>query len=633
MNIAEKITKAPHKIYDLSDDDDSDEELKMFNKSKQNQKEIIEDFIPKAPRKAYDLSDDESEEELKIFKNIQIEESENTEGFFDFMPEEVILKIMTHLNFHELILMRNVSKLFLRICSDVTLVKLTTKQMETIETMLNAPNHGILGKSFEPKTTVSCGVGTGKTIIALHLIKRMIEAGTAKKILIMVPDSLLYEWKKAFAKWCTGLPTLCEFHSGIKHSDDIFLDSESVVLTKNGLQVGAFVKKYDAGCPVETDFNISGHRAYKGNKHIAQQIGSQKWDLIIVDDMQSTPASLRAFVRHLVNIKHPFKLFNLNASDNRKKNLVNYGVDEELPDKPDIDLNIYSIKIPVYTGLHFYYYCEKDRALFYENSKKIILMIKNIVDKSNSKNSFLISSNIDKSTSIAIRENFCPDYYDLNGCSNQNKIKILQKFETNEITKIYSQNSSFLMKGHNLYPEEITMIIGTNMSHGNINNSKTISLSDIYQALGRAHRVFSPNKKIKFNVFVIFKKYNKELSKMSKLDINLSSIESKFIDFNFTKLKAFFLEYLNNPDQNFKKICQRLQTIQMNRNVINKLHTTSNIKDSLNTPKIDSFEFLLSISNEKDFENIEYDSHNEESIHHIYMSLKNKKHIQFFADD
>ena len=570
--------------YDLSSSEDEDEEwLQNFEGDDDDNSDDEKD---KMVRKSKKNSVKKSTNCLKLGKD----EKKSESGFlWEMLPDEIILRIGHYISasYYDLMVSRMICKRFLRIFSDVTLITLTTKQMKTIEKIIEAPyyNYSRSAVEFNPQTVISCGVGTGKTVIALNAIRKILDSGRGKKILIVAPEILFYEWKKAFERWCSNLPDLKEYHSGLSEKEifDIDLDDYQIVLTKNGLNVSRFSSCRTTyryyGYQSRFKYNFSKNDGKTPTRQVIKKLTGQKWDLIICDDMQTIPTFVRGLMYHLTNhYKHEYKLFSLNASDRRQKNLVNYGVDEELPPKPKLVVKVYLYKYLPHDEL-------KIRGYAKESENATDLAFEHIQDtliQSESKNKFAIYTDMTDRGPLfnilprtrggtrfqnyrLVYEDLFPGYENIDlVAGTNNKVEKLKTFESGEINSLFSSNGKGLIKGHNLYPQEVNYVLLSDMHSKYINirrrggytsyndsylkYRKSVGLSNIYQALGRCHRTFSPHKKVYMNIFSLF--YHPYLEK---------------------KLRYFFSEYFINKDDNFKKIADRINGMRVGGRVrINK---------------------------------------------------------------
>lgn len=414
--------------------------------------------------------------------------SEEDFDYFDYMPDELLLMIGKEVEFGLLTVLKLCSKRFLRVFSDVTLVPLTTKQRNTVSKMTKHDFYNYKSKkNFDPKCIISCGVGTGKTVIALNAIQTFIKK--KQKVLICTPELLFPVWKQAFVKWCSNLPKLYEYHVGIKNVSTISdISDKEIVLTKTGLRC--------------TNSNLQFKDMSSNSKKVSWNLLKTKWDVIICDDVQIVPRMIQVIQDSLREQNHPYKMFCLNASNTRKGNLVNYMVDEELPDRPKLEVNIYSfqsydfesIKPILDSDRTSFGVCQNQHAL--RNPRKLFSNYKHL------------------------------DEYK----TTQAKIEFMQKFGKKYSALYGGKNTNNLIKGHNLYPQEVNYVYKGTFYYA------SLSFSNIYQLLGRCHRTFSPHKKVYMNIILISPSRN-----------------------DFLKVQYFFAEYLTNTTKNFSSFSKYLK--------------------------------------------------------------------------
>jgi len=502
----------------------------------------------------------------KVKKERQDDNSEEEEeSIWDFFPDEILLEIGYKLSYNELITIRMCSKRCLKVFSDATLISLTTRQKETIRKMVDSDiyeyNRSVV--EFDTKCVISCGVGTGKTVIALNAIRRFLDEKKAKKILICAPRMLFPVWEKAFKRWCSGLPELYEFMVGtedVKKKNDICLHDKKIVITKNGLSVSV-LQKYRTFHTESYHFgslNKIKPEAMSSTQWVLWKLCQVKWDVIICDDMNHIPKLVRALQVNLRKKKHNYRLFSLNASNRRVGNLVNYGVDEELPDKPKLTVNLYSFK--------------EDRSRDKkEQVNDVYLKIKEIISKSESETRFGIydnGSNSDKYPYLCynrIRQIIFDDYenLDVEG-TNEEKCKKMEEFGK-DYNFLFSGKKGRLIKGHNLYPQEVNYIVRRSVDFFSRSIKSSLSLSNIYQALGRCHRTFSPYKEVTMNIFVIY-----------------------HLDYAIDKFKFFFGEYFLNKNDNFSTICKRINGMRTGQKMM-KEETNGESSNSRKLIKIQDY--------------------------------------------
>jgi hypothetical protein len=494
-------------------------------------------------------------------------DEEEGESIWDFFPDEILLSIGYELSYNELITIRLCSKRCLRVFSDATLITLTTRQKNTIKKMLGAEAYQYKRSlvEFDPGCVISCGVGTGKTVIALNAIRKFLDEKKVKKILICASRMLFPIWKKAFKQWCRGLPELYEFMVGtedVNKKKSSCLDDKKIVLTKTGLNCG-IVKggRYnDQLCLSKLD--QMKPQTMSSSNWVLWNLCEVKWDLIICDDMNQCPEFIRVLQANLkMRLKHTFRLFSLNASNRRVGNLVNYGVDEELPDKPELTVNLYSF--------------------FKGDQGNIYRKIKEILSASESETKFGIYDNgstfygFPRLKYDEIREIIFDDYENLDKAGNSAaKCQKMNGFGK-DFNSLFSGKKADLTRGHNLYPQEVNYVYRA--SYDSYSKKISLGLSNLYQALGRCHRTFSPYREVNMNIFVI---YN-----------NNHGLE---------KFKYFFSEYFICKNDNFSRIAKRITgmrdggKIQKPRKEISGFagssKNTIEISEYLSFPKFNSIE-------------------------------------------
>jgi len=528
------------------------------------------------------------------------DKGEEVVSLWYYLPEELLLVIGKYLTYVTLSAIRLCSKQCLRVFSDVTLISLTSRQRRTIQKMCESDMYNYNRSSFEfdPKSVISCGVGTGKTVIALHAIHRFLNEKGLEKILICAPRMLFPVWQKAFKRWCQGLSELREFHTDTevvkKKSVELCqIDGKLIVLTKNNIITSSVSSR--SRCV--TKFNFGRLNKHKSNnkKNLSNtewllwNLGSVKWDVIVCDDISKTPKFVRALSQNLTqNLKHNFRLFSLNASDRRQKNLVNYGHDDELPDKPKLMVNIYSFQ----------------RAKTKNELEAIYGKIRKILASSQSETKFGIYNGIPswiphrKIKGEDVSQHIFCDYKVLNGTARE-KLALMEKFGK-EYKSLYSGKTNALTKGHNMYPQEVNIVIRCMMGETSYyGGAPSLGLSNIYQALGRCHRPFSPYRNVVMNLFILYHH-----------------------TYAIKKLKYFFGEYLVNLDDNLNTIVKRINGMRVGGRILkdkSKWVDTDSKKgvfDKANLIEIDDY-----LGSDK-FERVEFGEVQEDGYYHNVIKLR-----------
>lgn len=325
------------------------------------------------------------------------------------LPEDILIKIFERGGSKFIKKMRPVCKYFLEVGNSPLFRGITPEQRRIVDEACSRDSDHFMNiirsavgwiPTFPAAYTITCGTGTGKTLIGLFIMKRWVDEG--HKVLLVLSPSHITSWTKEIDKWSEiyTLPKYKIFHKSYMGKDLSIPEDVSILI------VSCFTKStgdiYDA------------------------IVDNGSFTRCFTDESKKIPSFIKSYC---INIDD-FYGINLNATKGIVTGIRSKEKDEFLPDKPSLLTICTKTHKPI----------ESYKRRIENNSSKRILVSYDTCFKDTFENE---------------------EYFIGNGMKLVERNEVLEKFmrEGDEKRVLYAP-TNFISKGHNIYPSFIYWFIG-----------------------------------------------------------------------------------------------------------------------------------------------------------------------------
>jgi ATP-dependent helicase HepA len=152
-----------------------------------------------------------------------------------------------------------------------------------------------VAKRYSPRVLLADEVGLGKTIEAGMILHHQIHSGQTKRVLIIVPPTLLHQWLVEMLRRFNLSFSIFD-HSRIYQPQNTVLDEDDIEIPQPETDENPFDSEQRILCSL--DFIVN-------DKAVQQQILETEWDMVIVDEahhlywQENNPSDSYAFVEQL----------------------------------------------------------------------------------------------------------------------------------------------------------------------------------------------------------------------------------------------------------------------------------------------------------------------------------------------
>lgn len=368
------------------------------------------------------------------------------------LPYDIMIQIFRKTDNYTKKVLASTCKYFNLVSKDPFIASLTEKQRIIISRCLEVvPSvHSGVGAG----NTVTCGTGTGKTLIAMFVIKKWVEQGHRVLILLELPQ--MQVWRDEWDKWrkMYDLPEFTIYHqSNIKVKSKATEEEIRDAYSLPSSPVIAISKRIPTGyvdTPSGRIFSNLMRNRTQFTRYFADEassLGSIYWDLT------------RYIINGMFRQTIPHVILNLNATKGIRGIGWDIGEDEDLPGRPRGYIK---------------------SKTFDRNFGREINLDWECTDTTNIKNSVKSLTkdiNGDHSTRILVCHNINEDVFRdqilsiwkvkgkveiiKTSMSLGKKQKIMDWFkEGGDEKKILVSRDTFACKGHNIFPQSLYYLIG-----------------------------------------------------------------------------------------------------------------------------------------------------------------------------
>jgi len=326
---------------------------------------------------------------------------------------------------------------------------ITYQQLQVVDKALSiTSDYFSTQRRFPAKCNITCGVGSGKTLIAMYIISRWVADG--HRVIIALPPGRFMIWEEEWLKWQEkySIPAMAIYHPSRNKSVNIPLTP--VVMTSTGININ--FGHYNDSTPIAT-------RQRKIIQH------ADEFTRGFTDESKITPY----IFSYLKETNDDFLALNLDASRGIVSGIGSHAEDIDLPLLPET-------------------------TVYIRNGYDINKILE-AVRKSNAWRILICYNGIDYEMRDKLKT-----LYPFIGTEvpTKKREEMLREFVKEGNKRVLIAPVSYISKGHNIYPQEIYYI------------TRNHSVALLYQLLGRAHRHGSPWSKVSVYVYVCYNTYRGE---------------------------------------------------------------------------------------------------------------------------
>lgn len=373
-------------------------------------------------------------------------------GIFDF-PQ--LIRVYTYANKDTCKTLRCVNKYFNEVGMHPTLAQLTNRQIRLLEQIrkldkIKFQEHvdkyrrdtGRYSYVIPYNYVVSSGTGTGKTLLGLYTIKTWHDEGHT--VIITTGPTQFSIWQDEYKKWKDryNLPEIKILHGEyLKNKQLPEIEMGDVLLVSNAIH------------------ESHGPNTFSSKLLRLLQTNAMMISRGITDEIDVMPTAMRKialeneeFYSIVMNATRPLT-YGIGSKEGH--------IDEQLPDKPNMDVHIQRLKF-------------NDLENYLTNNKGK----QNLIVYMHESGVYVNNNNTVPLRDIGFLQNITKI---VSKDSNKKKLEILRKFKDREINDLLVP-LNFIAKGHNIYPDTLFILGSWDMMASKL----------FYQVLGRIYRYASP---------------------------------------------------------------------------------------------------------------------------------------------